>query len=101
MWDNNDYDCGYVQNGNIPWTGKENVLPNIPSWEACCDICKGQAMQDPPCIGWVYNSDKHCYQKYNIGQDYGVMNYNTGTHSAGFITHRNFSTLPLWCNCLS
>jgi hypothetical protein len=51
--------CGTVLKANIGWTGAESVVANVQSSGECCDYCKKTAS----CIGWVYNTDKYCYQK--------------------------------------
>ena len=35
-------------------TGTSSFWPEIQHWQLCCDICKIQAFQNPPCVGWVY-----------------------------------------------
>ena len=74
-----------MSKGNLGWTGKESIRKQISDYQDCCHICQLESAYDPPCIGWVYNDDGSCYQKYDIGDDYNpIVRQNQNTNAAGW-----------------
>jgi len=77
--------CSRVENSDLGWTGKEHATHDVGDWKACCKICRGQASDDPPCIGWVHLEDGTCYQKYDMGAGVQLLPGNKGK-SAGILS---------------
>ena len=79
--------CGRKTQKNIGWTGKETVR-DASNWQECCDICKKDAFEEIPCIGWVYFEHGDCYSKYLTDENYVPVHLDAGNGvmvSSGFI----------------